>query len=556
MRNYTVLRRNLLLLLITVLTTAMMWAVISLQVREQAAAPVFSAESGFYEESFYLEITVPEGCRVYYTLDSSIPSRNSIPYTGPVYIDNATFHENTYSMIEDVAVPDWGSIPPDFLIDKCTVIRAVAVPDSWLHYTNSTVITKSYFVGFPSGYFDNCGVISLVTDPDNLFGSHKGIYVTGDTLEDFLSRAENPDAVPWAYLPANYIQRGREWEREAVAAFWDPKGNLLLTKDIGIRTQGGWSRAYNPRSLNFYAREEYDAAPYFGFDFFGNGKQLDSLTLSADGSAGHITRLNNHLISQNIKDMPCSTAAQMPFVLFLDGEYWGFYWLTEKYNSRYLQETYDLGNADVIFIKDAELEEGYEEDFFVYKQMLQFFANNDMSLASNYSRACELIDMDSFIDYFAVMIYVGRSFDWPNYNECLWRTREVSDSACADGKWRWMFSDCSGYCYDHTGYSHNTLEWVLQESEIFRSLWSNPDFRTAFQTRIFEVADQYFDSQKMHLFLTNYETTMAAPLAKNWARFWGSQNNISEEFSNSISRIDDFFVQRRDVVASWFAQPQ
>lgn len=553
MRNYTVLRRNLGLLLLTVLTTAMMWAVISIQTREQAEAPVFSVESGFYEDAFYLEITAPEGCRIYYTLDSSIPDRNSIPYTGPVYIDNATFHENTYSMIEEVSLPNWQSVPPDFLIDKCTVIRAVAIPDSSVQYQNSEVITKSYFVGFSPDYFDNCGVISLVTDPDNLFDSHKGIYVTGDTLEKYLAAAETPDDTPWAYLPANYSERGQQWEREAVATFWDPQGNLLLTKDIGIRTQGGWSRAFNPRSLNLFAREEYDGTPYFPFDFFDNGKQLDILTLSVDGSGGYITRLNNYLMSQRAKDTACCIAEHRPYVMFLDGEYWGFYWLTEKYNSNYLQETYGLGNSDIIFIKNEELEAGYEEDFFVYKQMIQFFANHDMSHIPNYNRACELIDMDSFLDYYATMIYVGRSFDWPNYNESLWRTREVSDSPYADGKWRWIFYDCSGYCYDETGYHHNTLEWVLQENIIFRSLWSNPEFRTAFQTRIFQIADQYFDAQNMDLFLTDYEETMTAPLSKTWARFFGSYYDFSGDFSYSISRTKEFFALRRDVVSSWFA---
>lgn len=530
-----------------------MWAVICVQTRAQAEAPVFSAESGFYEDAFYLEITAPEGCHVYYTLDSSIPNRNSIPYTGPVYIDNATFQENTYSMIEEVALSDWDSVPPDFLIDKCTVVRAVAVPDSVLQYQNSEIITNSYFVGFSPSDFDNCGVISLVTDPDNLFDSHKGIYVTGDKLEEYLSGTENPEAVPWAYWPANFSERGQEWEREAEVTFWDPQGNLLLTKDIGIRTQGGWSRAYNPRSLNFYAREAYDGTTFFEYDFFGSGKQLASLTLSAGGSAGYVNRLYNYLMAESAKGMSCSTLAHKPYIMFLDGEYWGFYWLTEKYDQVYLQETYDLGSSDVILIKDEDLEEGYEEDYFVYKQMIQFFANNDMAHVPNYNQACELIDMDSFIDYYATMIYAARSFDWPNYNEALWRTRDISTAPYADGKWRWMFFDCSGYCYDQTGYDHNTLEWVLQESTIFASLWHNPDFQAAFRTRILEIADQYFDAQKMDLFLTDYEATMFAPLSKNWARFWGSQNNRAEEFAHNIARTNEFFANRREIVASWFS---
>lgn len=185
--------------------------------------------------------------------------------------------------------------------------------------------------------------------------------------------------------------------------------------------------------------------------------------------------------------------------------------------------------------------------------MIQFFANNDMSHVPNYARACELIDINSCIDYYAAMIYIARSFDWPTYNEALWRTREISDAPYADGKWRWMFTDCSGFCYEQSGYGHNTLEWVLQESTVFASLWQNSDFRTAFQARILEIADRHFAAQEMHRFLTDYERTMLAPLSKNWSRFWGSQNTRSEEFVQSIARMDEFFANRRDVVASWFA---
>lgn len=553
MRNFTALRRKVWLLLVSLLTVAMMCAGISIQFREKVSAPFFLTESGFYESAFYLEIDVPEGCSVYYTLDSSIPDRNATRYTGPIYIDNATLNENTYSMIEEVAVSDWEIKAPDFLVDKCTVIRAVAIPDAIWNSQSSQVITKSYFVGLPPEQYDQCGIISLVTDSKNLFDSKTGIYVTGDTLEDYLSRTANPEEVPWAYWPANFTQRGREWEREASATFWDPEGRMLLEKDIGIRVQGGWSRSYVPRSLNFYAREEYDDVPYFEFDFFSNGKQPEIMTLSAGGSAGFLNQVPNYLMSVCASNLPCSVAEHKPYVLFLDGEYWGFYWLMEKFDSTYLQQTYELGDSDVIFIKNTELEEGYEEDFFVYKQMIQFFANNDMSHEPNYQKACELIDINSFVDYYATMIYVARSSDWPGHNELLWRTREVSDSPYADGKWRWMIYDTSGFCYDHTGYDHNTLEWVLQESTIFRSLWNNPDFQIMFKTRLFEIADQYFDAQKMTLFLTDYEETMFSPLSRNWDRFWGKESVRSDEFWLTMSNMKDFFTRRRDVVASWFA---
>lgn len=550
MKNYAAARRNSILLVLSLLMIATALLAWYLQFRDAAKAPVFSVESGFYEDAFHLEITSPEGYSVYYTLDSTDPDENSILYTGPIYIDNATYHENVYSMTEGMTVQEWGTLP-EYLIDKCTVVRAVVIPDSDLGLKPSQVVTKSFFVGFDSADFDNCGVISIVTDPHNLFDSKDGIYVAGDKYAEYLATSEDPEATSWAYRPANYRERGREWEREANITFWDADGNLQLVKDIGIRIQGGWSRAYVPRSLNLFAREEYDGSPTFEYDFFGTSHMFQSLTLSAGGT-GYLTRMNDYLMTERIQDLSYSKMSFRPYVMFLDGEYWGFYWLTEKYDADYLQKTYDLGSTDVVLIKAGELEVGYAEDLALYKQLVQFFEHSDMSLEENYRRACELIDMENFLDYYATLIYIGRMHDWPDSNESLWRTRTVSDQPYADGKWRWMLFDCNSFCMTQNLIDHDTIPWVLEESVFFRALWENPDFRERFEVRILEIADQYFDAEEMAQFIESYRQAMTPALEKTWKRFFGINNEMLEQFDSQMRGITNFYAQRRAVVASWF----
>ena len=38
----------------------------------------FSAEAGFYDEPFYLTLSAPDGCNIFYTLDGSTPDKNAI----------------------------------------------------------------------------------------------------------------------------------------------------------------------------------------------------------------------------------------------------------------------------------------------------------------------------------------------------------------------------------------------------------------------------------------------------------------------------------------------
>jgi len=552
MRNYTVIRRNVGLLFLSVLLLATTTAAVILQKREPAAAPQFRTEGGFYDEPFLLELTVPEGCTVYYTLDSTTPDRNSLPYTGPILIEDASKQENVYSMTEGMHVDQWSASPPDHLVDKCTVVRAVAIPDSPLDGISSPVVTASFFVGFPEDHFDGFGVVSLVTDPENLSDKKTGIYVSGEKLERYLASRSDPYAIEWAYWPTNFSQRGQDWEREACVTIWDGERNRLLTKDIGIRTQGGWSRAFVPRSLNLFAREAYDGDAVFGYDFFGHAYSLGSLTLSAGGT-GHVTRMNDYLMSARVADRAYAVMNYEPYVMFLDGEFWGFYWLTEKYDQNYLREAYGLGDTEVIIIKETQLEAGHEEDLAAYRQMLRFFENTDLSVEENYARACDLIDMESCLDYYATMIYIARQHDWPGSNEALWRTRTQGDSPYADGKWRWLLYDCNSFCMEADLIDHDTLQWTLERSSVFRSLWANPGFREAFAQRILEIADTCFPAEEMVSFVENYRATMEPPLKKTWDRFFTTQNTRHIPFHQKMDGTADFFANRRAVVESWFS---
>ena len=106
--------------------------------------PVFSAESGFYEEKFYLKLKAGIGEDIYYTLDGSEPTVDSIKYTGKIEIKECSHKENVYAARKDLSPTR--DYTPDFKVDKANVVRAV----SYNAATNkiSNVVTKVYFVGY------------------------------------------------------------------------------------------------------------------------------------------------------------------------------------------------------------------------------------------------------------------------------------------------------------------------------------------------------------------------------------------------------------------------
>ncbi|MDE6539333.1 MAG: lamin tail domain-containing protein, partial [Ruminococcus sp.] len=138
----------------------------------EVPVPEFSHESGFYDDDFMLTIDVPRGTTVYYTLDGSNPDINSQEYNAHIRVYDKSESPNVLSARTDIS--SYGASAPKKNVDKAFVIRAVAVDDVG---RRSRVITASYFMGNTnSSYYKDMKVISIVTDPDNLFDYNKGIY--------------------------------------------------------------------------------------------------------------------------------------------------------------------------------------------------------------------------------------------------------------------------------------------------------------------------------------------------------------------------------------------
>lgn len=514
---------------------------------------VFSRKSGFYEEPFELELTAKSGT-IYYTLDGTTPDKNSIKYEGPVLIADATDNENVYSMRTDVSAgfdkeeikkisfDDPGYQVPNYMVDKATIIRAVAYDELGNH---SEVTSASYFVGFSDkdGY-KGMKTLSLITEPSHLFDYETGIYVTGKTYDEYEKEYRGTGEWYWreefwALWMANYRNRGIKWERTADIVFFDQSGHVMLEQECGIRIHGGISRGYNPKSLNIYARKEYDGNKRLQADLFGTGYYPSTVTLFQGGN-DTLTKSKDYLICQAISDLNISTMNYEPYVLFLNGEYWGVYWLNEKYDSHYFAYYYNVKEDNVILIKNGELEDGEEENYKYYSRMLEFCSGSDLTKPENYQKVCDMIDINSCIDYYAMMIYIGRTGDWPDQNYSLWRVEKSEKSPYGDGKWRWNIFDLNSSAYIS---NFDPIEYVLDTDAMFQNLMTNDTFRMKLLNRTEELANTAFAAERMNERIDEFLQLMTEPMRENDRRFF---NDASlSEFHKEIESLRNFFNGRK-----------
>lgn len=251
-----------------------------------------SQKSGIYEDEFTLTLTSEQAEKIYYTLDGSNPvdSATRKLYESGIPIADRSQDDNYVSAVSpelfDSANVTWNSqegkyvcntqAPAKDKVDKGIVVKAVAV-DAQENY--GAVETGTYFVGTVARHIQGAkesaeaagielSVISLSVDYDDLFDAEKGIYVKGKIFDEALKAyvQENPFAEPKVMedmarrLPANYSQKGKEWERGAHIDYFETDGTALtckLQQDCGIRIQGNYSRSDLMKGFRLYARADY-----------------------------------------------------------------------------------------------------------------------------------------------------------------------------------------------------------------------------------------------------------------------------------------------------------
>lgn len=344
-----------------------------------------------------------------------------------VYIPDSMKIGAVYARTED-----GGYLPPDSPVDKAVVLRAVAFDAAG---NSSNITTATYFIDFDQkdGY-ENAAVFSLVTDPDNLFSSETGIYVRGALYDDAMEAGLIYNGLPWTYLTeyTNYYLEGAEAERPVYIQFFDASREETLAQDCGIRIRGNESRHFPQKSFSLYARSRYGSSS-FSPVFFDTGISYPNLILNSG------RQLKKIFFFSLVEDRDTAIQQYTPCQVFLNGEYWGMYYLMEKYSSEYLAGHYDVAPDNTLLVKDTRyVENGSPQDIARYKELRTFLAEQNLADPDVYQELLTKMDMQSFIDWMCTNIYIANTDTKPlGGNVLTWQTLTPENDAEGDGRFRW-----------------------------------------------------------------------------------------------------------------------
>lgn len=490
---------------------------------EKIDAPVFSAVSGFYADEFELELKAAADSRIYYTLDGSNPDIDSFLYEEPILVRDVSEEPNIYSARDDFNLLHESAAERE--VDKITIVRAIAIDAAG---RKSDIVTSSYIIGKDSNQaYSEMYTVSLVTDPYNLFDYNEGIYVLGKSYDDYAAQGDVTD--DWIQTEANYRNRGKNSERPANIEIFNENGDCILDKEVGIRIHGGTTRGCAQKSFSVYARKMYNGEDTIE-GLFGEDTIVHKFFIYTNREG---TKLRDVLASTVLADRDMAVQSFIYCNVFLDGEYWGIYLLAEVYDEYYYKNNYGI-EADNI-----QIFEGISPpDVGEYLMTVP-----DKSEASVYEKLCRMIDIQSFIDYYAAMLYLNNN-DWISYNARCYRSIEIGSGENEDGKWRWGVWDIETAMYDadvNTFHVGNLSSW--EDDPLAQTLMKHEEFRKQFVLTYMDLYNNIRREDNILPIIYEMENNIAESYAMHIERYYdaGSINEYTD-------KLETFFMDRSEYV--------
>ena len=432
----------------------------SLSTSDRSADPTLSVDEGFYASAQTIVLAQENGGQIYFTTDGSIPTTASTLYTQAIQA-SAT-----------------------------TVIRAIAYEGGKLP---SKVSTNTYFIAEESAppMITTLPLISISMNPDHLGDSAVGESSVADLLGIYARGTNgtygiNCDADD---TPSKYANWNQSWDRPVNIEYFDKDNIKTFEFGADISISGQCSRYNKRKSFAIELDSKYGtkSLKYALYESKPDVKKIKDFKIRAGNGNDVLSTLLAKSGGFNV-DYQAHQAVRF----FLNGEYWGVYYLREKKGKDFLNSNYpdiDEDNTDII----AYNLHGYVEkagDSTIFDNGIKEFINdsdNDISTEADYQTVLSMIDEDNFIDYMVVMIYSSNR-DWIFNNNRWWR--EKIDGA----KWRFMLDDLdSGFKNsDFDSFAFLKFSRPIFVSKLFDELMKNSTFKQKFISRFNDQLDTVF----------------------------------------------------------------
>jgi hypothetical protein len=457
----------------------------------------FSKKAGFYTTAIEVELKANNPNSVIkYTINGASPLKSGRVYRRPIQLDSTTVLK--------------------------AVVATTGLEEKPRIYAQTYLIEE-----------DSCTlpVLSLGINPSFLFDPVKGLFKRG------------PRASPrFPHKGANYYSRG---EFPCTIELFETNKKRVFEGGAGFKIFGGMSRIFPQKSFALYARKSKYGNKYLKHQIFENKKQkkYKRVVMRNSGSDYGNAHFKDAFITSLGKELGLEVQAYRPAIVFINGAYWGIYNFREKLNKHYLAENFGYSKDSVDLMEHRKsLQAGSKRH---YVNMQAYMAMNDLSNQASFDKVASMMDVENFMDYQIMQIYINNKDAGGNIK--FWRPQTP------EGKWRWILFD-TDFGFGHAGrkgYDFNSLAfhtaadgpiWPNPAWSTFnlRMLLKNKGFRDLFIRRFNDCINTTFDSTKLVHGIDSFANRIRPELPRHWNRWDLSQRT----WERVVKRMKTFSKKR------------
>jgi hypothetical protein len=504
-------------------------------------------ESGLFDDPIEVTISTAStpatpGAVIRYTTDGSAPtSDHGTDYTAPLTFD-ATTLLRAVALLEDHE-PTKIETRSYIFFDSVLTQDGAGFPTTWAGTATNYSVSSS-IVNHPA-YRDtirddlrSIPTISLVMDPDDLFGPQNGIYSH----------------------PLSRVDQDPKWEVPVSAEMIGTDGNVEFRVDAGVRIQGGASRnpSNSPKhSFRLIFKTQYGPGkldyPLFGDDA---PDKFNTFTLRAgfnDGWGRNGSSNATYLQDRWAAESQLAAGGLAPhgiYVhLYINGLYWGLYNPVERPDGAFAASYLGGEKEDYYaYVTGSNISDDPAAGAASWNEMFNLVRQGNI----DYAAVQEILDVPQFIDYMIVNLFGGNR-DWPHNNWYATRGAEPG------GKWRFHSWDAE-FSLQDVNTNHICCYRATASGELLQRLSSVsngvPEFRQAFADAIHRhlfnggLLTPQANIDRVNDIASRYERAIVGESAR-----WGRGSTL-ETWRNRIDvlvrPVTGYFDRRTDIVIGQF----
>lgn len=457
-----------------------------------AQPPVIESSAGvLIAESHTVTLsTLQKGGVIYYTTDGTAPTDASNLYTEPLEITASTS------------------------------IRAIVYAEGYLP---SQITTQTFLVEDEH----SINVVCLTCNPDDLFGYERGIW------------ADGPGWTPTSpHKGANFW---KDWEREVFFEYYEKDGTLGISFSAGIKNHGQYSRAQPQKSVSINLKEAYGSGTAY-YPFFGEEELavFDNLLLRTGGQDQKYTNLIDAYCARVVDDqMDLDIMNDRPVAVYVNGEYWGLYYIRDKINESYVYYRQGIEADNLDMIKGTK--SAQTGSYTAHKELLDYIKKNDLSKQEHFDYVAARIDIEEWTNYWITQSYLANT-DTGNIRFYC--------SKDGEGKWRWILFDLDWALFRST-YKWNMIEEFIDpdghgvgnsfSTVIAVGLFKNAAYKTYFIEKYAEYMHTVFTVDRMLTILDEMVDEIDEEMVRHCAR-WKAMSYST--WQKSITKLETIIKER------------